>query len=85
MRFTGKRGGLEAAKKKLKQLEEDDLENDLETMQSSGRKLSWDSLENNAGGDLDELPSRSIPTQQPGPLVRRTITLSMKAMKGMRL
>jgi tetratricopeptide (TPR) repeat protein/ubiquitin len=65
------RKGLEAAKKKIKQLEEDDFEDDLETVKTGGRKLSWDSLENNPGGDSDGLPSRSIPAQQPGLLVRR--------------
>jgi tetratricopeptide (TPR) repeat protein/ubiquitin len=65
------RKGLETAKKKLKQLEEDDFEDDLETVQAGGRKLSWDSLENNPGGDSDGLPSRSIPAQQLGPLVHR--------------
>jgi ubiquitin len=63
--------GLEAAKKKLKQLEDDDFEDDLETVQTGGRKLSWDSLENNSGGYSDGRPSRFIPAQQPGPLVRR--------------
>jgi hypothetical protein len=65
------RKGLEIAKKQLERLEEDDFEDDLETLQTGGRKLSWDSLENNPGGDSDGLPSRSIPAQQPDPIVRR--------------
>jgi tetratricopeptide (TPR) repeat protein len=51
------RKGLEAAKKKLKQLEEDDFEDDLETVQNGGRKLSWDSSKDRLEED-SELSTR---------------------------